>query len=235
MLTKEFKFLLKKVADDGTFTGLAAVYGNQDLGGDIIMPGAFAKTISDKQGEVPLLWQHDAREPIGLALLKDSAEGLVVDGNLVMQSPTAQKAYALMKAGVLKGLSIGYDTIVSEYDRENDIRRLKELRLWEVSTVTFPMNPRAQITDIKCIADDLSAAAHDLQAKAFAMHREIKAGRQLSAATVDKIRSAMTQMESAMAGLMALMTDAEAPKSAALPPDLLSIAERIGSLFPKRG
>lgn len=231
MLTKEFKFLLKKVADDGSFTGLAAVYGNTDLGGDIIMPGAFTKTINDK-GEVPILWQHDSREPIGLGKLADSADGLLIDGMLVMGSPTAQKAYALMKAGVTKGLSIGYDTIVSEYDKENDIRRLKELRLWEVSVVTFPMNPKAQVIDVKCIAEDLSAAAADIQAKAFAMHKELKAGRQLSAATVEKIRNSMNQMQSAMSGLMALLEEAEAPK-ATVKPELAALFERIGGVLTR--
>src|SRR5947209_6087057 len=106
---KDFRFELKSLTAEGTFEGLAAVYGNVDLGGDVIEPGAFQKTLVDKGGEVPILYQHDSSEPIGLGKLSDSREGLVVKGDLVLESPVAAKAYALLKKGVLKGLSIGYD------------------------------------------------------------------------------------------------------------------------------
>jgi len=69
---KDFRFELKSLSDPGTFEGLAATYGDVDLGGDIIEPGAFQKTMADKGGEVPILWQHDQREPIGVGKLSDS-------------------------------------------------------------------------------------------------------------------------------------------------------------------
>jgi hypothetical protein len=59
----------------------------------------------------------------------------------------AQKAYTFMKAGVVKGLSIGFDTIQATYD--GDIRHLTEQRLWEISCVTFPMNQLAQVSAVK--------------------------------------------------------------------------------------
>jgi HK97 family phage prohead protease len=156
-MQKNFRFELKSLTAEGTFEGLAAVYGNIDLGGDVIEAGAFSKSISDKGGEVPILWQHDAREPIGLGKLSDSREGLVVKGELALESPVAQKAYGLLKRGVLKGLSIGYDAVK---DRMVDgVRRLSEIKLWEVSLVTFPMNPTAQVTAVKG-AEDL---ARDIQ------------------------------------------------------------------------
>jgi HK97 family phage prohead protease len=155
--TKDFKFYIKDVQPSGSFEGMAAVYGNLDLGGDVIEPGAFTRTIKNGGGKVPLLWQHDQREPIGLGKLQDSKEGLMIHGQLVMESPVAQKALGLMKADVLTGLSIGYDTIVSEYDKANDIRKLKELKLWEVSLVTFPMNPKAQVTAVKASMEDMAS------------------------------------------------------------------------------
>lgn len=173
MKTKACKFYLKTVDEKGTFEGLAAVYGNVDLGDDIIEPGAFTKTLKDSKGKVPVLWQHDMRAPVGLGILEDSKEGLLIHGELVMEVPKAQEAYALMKKEVMKGLSIGYDTIVSEYDKDADIRRLKELRLWEVSLVTFPMNPEAQITAVKDINELILTDALELA------RAEIKAGRKL--------------------------------------------------------
>lgn len=148
---KDFRFELKSLSAEGSFEGLAAVYGNIDLGGDVIEPGAFAKTLLDKNGEVPILFAHDTHEPIGIGRLTDTREGLAVTGELVLESPTASKAYALLKKGVLKGLSIGYDDVKSKV--VDGVRRLSELKLWEVSLVVFPMNPLATVTGVKTVED----------------------------------------------------------------------------------
>lgn len=181
MKTRHAKFLLKSVDEKGTFEGLAAVYGNVDLGDDVIEPGAFTKTLKEKEGKVPVLYQHDSRQPVGMGFLEDSKEGLLIHGELVMEVPKAQESYALMKKEVLKGLSIGYDTVVSEYDRDTDIRRLKELRLWEVSLVTFPMNPEAQVTSVKKLEE------FDLCELIKSLRGEIKAGRKPPADLVAEI------------------------------------------------
>jgi uncharacterized protein len=214
-VTKDFAFRIKALKEDGTFEGLAAVYGNEDLGGDIIEPGAFTKTIKDKEGVVPVLWQHNADEPIGRGDLKDSKEGLLITGKLVLESDVARKAHALMKADVLQGLSIGYDTVVSEYDRETDIRRLKELKLWEVSVVTFPMNPKATITTVK--AAEMGETLDGVVTTIAAFRRELKQGRTLSAATLDSLRRSHAAMQSAIEDLQALLatSDEEAGKAAA--------------------
>jgi HK97 family phage prohead protease len=236
--TKDFRFLIKAVDEKGTFTGLAAVYGNLDLGGDIIAPGAFTKTIREKGGKVPILWQHDQREPIGLGTLEDSAEGLLIHGDLVMESPVAQKAYALMKKEVLKGLSIGYDTIVSEWDSDNEIRTLKEVRLWEVSLVTFPMNPLAQVNDVKAISGELDASVETIADAVSRFGQEIKAGRTLSAATLQSLHASRSAMQEAMDQLQALIDSTEsdpAGKSAAAlytaAPDLHAASDRITNLL----
>jgi HK97 family phage prohead protease len=158
--SQNFKFQVKEIGDKGSFVGMGAVYGNRDLGDDIIVPGAFTKTIAERGNEVPLLWQHDSREPIGMARLKDSEKGLIVEGELVLDSPVAQKAYALLKAGVLKGLSIGYDTITEKMD--GGVRYLKELKLWEMSLVTFPMNERALVATVKS-AEEYSALVDQVE------------------------------------------------------------------------
>jgi len=160
MNTLEYKFEIKKLDESGTFEGMAAVYGNVDHGNDVIMPGAFTKTLKDHDGIVPILYQHNNNMPIGKGTLTDTAKGLEIFGQLTMEVSKARESHALMKDDVLKGLSIGYSTVVSEYDSDKDIRYLKELRLWEVSLVTFPMNPKAKVTAVKDMTiDELIEAA----------------------------------------------------------------------------
>jgi len=148
MEQKDFKFEIKSVDETGVFEGLLAVYNNVDQVGDIIEPGALGKTIAESGGVVTLLWQHDTKQPIGTLRLTDSPTALLCRGQLVLSVKQAQDAYALMKAGALKGLSIGY-RVVRQAMSDNGIRRLKELVLLEGSLVTFAANPLAQVTAVK--------------------------------------------------------------------------------------
>jgi HK97 family phage prohead protease len=141
------RMTIKSVAPDGSFTGSLAVYNNIDLGGDLIEPGAFTKTIEEHGNEVPLLWQHKSDVPIGMLTLVDGPTALSVKGQLCMDVPAAKNAYLLIKARIVKGLSIGFDTVKDAVDGAT--RRLKEIRLWEGSIVTFPMNELALITSVK--------------------------------------------------------------------------------------
>lgn len=141
------KMAIKSIAPDGTFEGALAVYNNVDLGGDVIEPGAFTKTIQDNGNEVVLLWQHKTDTPIGKLTLTDTPQSLNVKGQLLMEVPAARNAYLLIKARVVKGLSIGFDAVKETI--VDNVRRLKEVRLWEGSIVTFPMNEQAMITSVK--------------------------------------------------------------------------------------
>jgi HK97 family phage prohead protease len=147
---RDFNLKIKSLDDAGTFVGMGAVYNNVDLGGDLIEPGAFTRTLSAGK-KFPVLWQHKTDEPIGFCQITDTREGLQVNGTLELSDPTARKAFTFMKAGVIKGLSIGYDTIQATYD--GDVRHLTELKLWEISCVTFPMNESAVVTGVKSLTD----------------------------------------------------------------------------------
>ena len=160
MDTKNFFLQLKALSDDGTFEGRLAVYNNIDEGGDVIEPGAFSKTLQEGGANVPLLWQHDASEPIGTLVLSDSPTALLCKGKLVLSVPRARQAYDLMRAGAVRGLSIGYRTIKEQYT--DAVRRLKELRLFEGSIVTLPMNEEAVVTSVK--RQDLAANTEALDA-----------------------------------------------------------------------
>jgi HK97 family phage prohead protease len=164
---KRFTLKIKSVDDTGSFTGLGAVYNTVDLGGDSILPGAFTRTLAAGK-QFPLLWQHDPSNPIGTAKVTDTREGLQVDGKLLLQDPTALKAYTFIKAGVIKGMSIGYECLQSTMD--GAVRQLKELRLWEFSIVTFPMQESAQIANVKALS--VSDDEVQMHLKAISRHQK---------------------------------------------------------------
>lgn len=147
---KDCRFLdVKLDGDTGRFEGLASVYGITDLGGDIVEKGAFNKSIKDRGAEVPILWQHDSGLSIGLGEVHDTPKGLAISGQLELELPEAKSAYIRLKAGLVKGLSIGYKSIPDKTTMDKGIRRLKEVILYEVSLVTFPMNEKALVTAVK--------------------------------------------------------------------------------------
>lgn len=150
MKHKKLTFLFKANAltEEGTFEGDLSVYDIVDLGGDSVIPGAFSKSLKENAGRVPLLWQHDPSRPIGYLDLTDSTKSLKAKGTLLIEDvPQAREAHALLKAGVLKGLSIGYETVKDTM--EKGVRKLLEVKLWEGSIVTFPMLPAAQVSAVK--------------------------------------------------------------------------------------
>jgi HK97 family phage prohead protease len=156
--TRDFSLKIKALDQaTGSFTGLASTYGGPpDLVGDIIAPNAYAQSIASQGAGLPLLWCHDQSQPLGLAKVSDSAAGLVLNGSLLMSDPAAQRAYAHLKAGSIKGLSIGYSTPPESSGKviyNNDgSRTLKEVMLHECSLVAVPANPRAQVTSVKSLA-----------------------------------------------------------------------------------
>lgn len=127
--------------------GYASVFGVRDRGGDIVLPGAYAaslKRMAEAGGRVRMLWQHDQSQPIGVwDEVAEDAHGLRVKGRLLTEVARGREAAALMAAGAVDGLSIGYRTLRAEKLPEGG-RKLVELELWEVSLVTFPMLPIAR-------------------------------------------------------------------------------------------
>lgn len=149
---------IKAWSDEGTFEGYASVFGNVDNGGDKIVPGAFVQSLAEgrrKGRKVKMLWDHNPSQPIGVwEDLAEDAKGLWGKGRLVLDVPKAREVHTLLKAGAVDGLSIGYRTLKSEPD--GNVRLLKEVELWEVSIVTFPMNERSKVSAVKSlVADDI--------------------------------------------------------------------------------
>lgn len=145
---------IKAVSDTGEFSGYGSVFGVKDSYSDIVVKGAFQKSLdkwSEKTSLPALLWQHDMAEPIGVyTKMEEDENGLYVEGRLLIDDdPLAKRAHAHLKAGSITGLSIGYSLQDHEYDKQKEAFILKEIDLWEVSLVTFPANEQARIEDVK--------------------------------------------------------------------------------------
>jgi hypothetical protein len=158
--TRAFSLQIKATGDDGTIEGYGSVFGVRDNYDDIIAKGAFAASLAEHKaaGTMPaMLWQHSADAPIGVWTdMVEDEKGLYIKGQLVMDTVRGKEAHALLKAGAINGLSIGFMSKQWAYDRDTDVRTLTEIDLWEVSLVTFPANEKARVTNVKASPDDMA-------------------------------------------------------------------------------
>jgi HK97 family phage prohead protease len=146
---------LKRVEPDGTFSGYASLFNTEDMGRDIVLPGAFRHSLQ-KRGPagIKLLYQHNPAEPIGIwESLKEDSRGLYARGRLMLAVARAREVLALMRAGALDGLSIGFRAVTGKRDAKTGIRRLARIDLWEISIVTFPLLPEARVAHVKSDPD----------------------------------------------------------------------------------
>jgi HK97 family phage prohead protease len=147
------------LSDGCRIEGYASLFGVADQGGDVVLPGAYARSLArfGKGGRaVRMLWQHDAAQPIGVwEKITEDARGLHVRGRILTEVDKGREALALIAAGAIDGLSIGYRTVTAERDAKGQ-RLLREVELWEVSLVTFPMLPEARVA-AKGVSPEASA------------------------------------------------------------------------------
>lgn len=141
-----------------TFAGYASTW-DEDLGGDIISKGAFNKTM-ERKDRIKVLWQHN--EPIGKSLnMGTDSKGLFVEGQ-ISKTRLGDEAIELMKDGVIDQMSIGFSIPhgKSEYNEKGN-RLIHEVKLFEYSLVTFPMNEKAIITSVKSVSDAIRSGAYN--------------------------------------------------------------------------
>jgi HK97 family phage prohead protease len=165
LLTKDFKFTVDNSDDEkGTFTGYASIFGAVDSYGDVVMPGAFKRTLKNKK-QFPLLWSHNITEPIGILTGEEDEKGLRIEGQLNLDVGRAVEVRSLMKQGAVDGLSIGYQVVKEGVDKETNARQLKEINLWEVSICVFQACPDAVVDEVKTdepIIEDPAKATPDI-------------------------------------------------------------------------
>jgi HK97 family phage prohead protease len=139
--------------EERTFKGYASTFGNVDEVGDIIEAGAFAKSIQERGPEgtkqIKVLWQH--YEPLGMpTVMVEDSKGLYVEGK-ISKTRLGDEALELMRDGVVDRMSIGFSIPMgkAQWDDAMQVRRIKEVKLFEFSPVTFPANEMAVVTGVK--------------------------------------------------------------------------------------
>lgn len=149
---------------DGVIEGYASLFDRVDMAKDAIAPGAFRASLAARGvNGVRLLWQHDAKGPIGVwrSLIEDE-RGLRVVGELNPVAARARDVFALIRQGAVDGLSIGFKAVRARNDPRSGVRRLVAIDLWEISIVTFPMLSGARVfaveRDVSSIGGDLKRA-----------------------------------------------------------------------------
>ena len=145
---------IKALDEAGKFEGYGAVFGNRDLDGDIIEPGAFVQVQTTKDGKLRIAYMHDLGRIIAKADFRQDSKGLFISGQLNMGVSYAKDAYELMRDGSMDGFSVGFDVLPGgqEYKTDSDgttTRHITKARLWETSLVTYGANPEALMTEIK--------------------------------------------------------------------------------------
>lgn len=145
----QFKSFDDSKENKGSFTGYVSVFENVDFGGDIVDSSAFDAEIADNPSKIyPLLHGHYSDNVVGGFTITKDNYGLLMDGFFNLEVQQGKEDYSNAKAGVLTGFSIGYR--VKKYENNDDgTRRLLEIKLYEGSIVTFPMNDEARLTGIK--------------------------------------------------------------------------------------
>lgn len=196
----ERPFELKSLEGDGTFTGYGSVFGNVDAYKETVAPGAFAESLKAwaAAGRLPpILWQHQAGEPIGAYdEMREDARGLFVRGRLLVNDvQRAKEAHALLKAKAISGLSIGFVAKAETFDRTTGIRTLTRVDLYEVSLCTFPANPAATVSAVKSV-DDINSLA---EAERFLRDAGISKARAVALVSRIKALSSRSDSEEAKA------------------------------------
>lgn len=191
--------------EEGIFSGYGAVFENIDSGGDIIEPGAFTKTLAEGWERVKILALHnDCWLPIGRPLeLREDTNGLFLSAR-VSDTSMGKDIKVLLKDGVLNELSIGYDPVVFDYDSDG-IRHLREVKLWEISIVTWAMNPEATITGYKSMQEPVGL----VKAIEFELMNELKAGRKISKSRLKSLQDVSESMKTAAKTIDAVIKEAQ--------------------------
>lgn len=140
-------------------TGYFSTFTSEpDAHGDIIAPTAFNKTLAERgpdsgKSRIKHLYQHQPWSPVAVpSVLKVDSRGLYFESEIA-KTTLGNDLLELYDAGVITEHSIGFDTIVAERDENTGIRTLKEIRLWEGSSVTWGANEDTPFLGLKSLSE----------------------------------------------------------------------------------
>lgn len=196
------KFSPTLVTASGQFAGYGAVFGNVDSHRDVIEPGAFAASLAAwrARGKLPAMrlqhgdngsnpFRHD-NLPVGIwTAMREDTAGLWVEGRLLaLDTDLGKRLHALLTAGVLDGLSIGFRPVKSRVGSGRVSRYLTEIDLREISIVDEPSNDLARIAAIS----PTDAALNKLRDAVAALGaKETRS----ADSSLEKLRAAFTRLE----------------------------------------
>ena len=205
--TIDFQCELKATGDTGVFEGYGSVFSIEDLGGDVVVPGAFAETLAKQKsaGRMPaMLWQHRQAEPVGVwTAMDEDSVGLKVRGQLALKTARGAEAYELMKMGAISGMSIGYRSRDDSFDRVTGVRSLKKLDLHELSLVTIPMNDASRVSAVKTIEELDSLSDIERHLRDFCGMSKTEA-----LAMVSRVKSVISRRDSGERDTVSALADA---------------------------
>lgn len=205
MFTKTCRVSVKAAGPDdgleeGVFEAIVSVFGNVDSYGDVVLPGAFTKTLAEwaESGDpIPVYWSHRMDDPdfnIGHVLeAKETDEGLWVKAQLDLDpdSRKARQVYRLLRGRRVTQFSFAYDIVEGAWVKragEDDVYELRELKLYEVGPTPIGANQETELLAVKAAGD---VAAH--------LRAAVKAGRVLSAKNETTLRAARQMLADATA------------------------------------
>lgn len=179
---------------DGEFEAYASVFGNVDSYGDVVMPGAFTKSLEEwaaSGNALPVLFGHNMADPeFNIGEVVEAVEderGLKVRARLDLDTPKGAATYRLLKGKRISQMSFAYDVVDGAPGTKDgeDVYELRELRLYEVSVVPIGANQETEILAVKAAADLLAGG--------------VKEGRVLAAKHIDSLRSAQAAIGAVIA------------------------------------
>lgn len=131
-------------------TGYLSDFDTKDYDGDVIVKGAYTKSITERKNDIYFLNQHDWKQPHGrFNVLQEDSKGLYFESEPLINTSYSSDLMKLYEAGIIKEHSIGFSTVKSARDASTGARVLKELKLYEGSNVTRGANPNTPFTGMK--------------------------------------------------------------------------------------
>lgn len=232
---KVLKLQLKSVTEEGgigKFEGYASVFGNKDSQGDVVVKGAFKRTIKNTF-KWPILWQHKSDKLIGWnTAAEEDDHGLKVNGDLVLDCPEAKSAFALLKhaleVGATMGMSIGFQIVDKAV--EKGVTYLNEIKMWEYSIVTFAANEEAAVTGTKSVSAFIDLPIGDAK-KGWNVNEAQKRVKQWAGEDWDKYKQAFlfseVELEDNIKGYKCQIADIVDGKLTAMPRAIYYAAKSI--------
>lgn len=172
-------------SESRTISGYAAIFGNKDKSGDILLKGCFAKSIRDRGPEssandkIIFLWMHDMSEPLGLpTILREDEKGLYFEAR-IDEIELGDRAIKQLESGTLNQFSIGYEYVWEncEWDYEKDALVVREVKLYEISVVSIGCNGETEYLGLKS-AEDCEKAYKELSEEVSSLSKNLSLSKQ---------------------------------------------------------